>query len=139
MDSKTAMAGRYPAIVKSYDKTSRTCRISIPGVTERGDVLPLAEIEYPIGDKSVHPSYATELEITPNDMVWVSFINNDPRYPIITGYRNPEIGNDIDTRRYHHKNIQLVADTQIELKVGASTLVITASGITLNGSRIDLN
>ena len=65
------MPGRYPAIVKSYNQARRTCRIEIPGLTDGGDVLPEAEIEYPIGDKSRVGANETEIEITPGDTVWV--------------------------------------------------------------------
>lgn len=84
------MHGRYPAIVRTYDQARRTCRIDIPGLTDGGDTLPEAEIEYPIGDKSRSGAFATEIEILPGDTVWVAFIGGDPRYPIITGYRNPQ-------------------------------------------------
>ena len=35
--------GRYPAIVRGYDAGARMCRVEIPGLTDGGDVLPLAE------------------------------------------------------------------------------------------------
>lgn len=104
------MPGRYPAIVKTYNQARRTCRVEIPGLTDGGDVLPEAEIEYPIGDKSRSGKWETEIEILPGDTVWVSFIGGDPRYPIITGWRNPQSGNSVDWRRWHHKNIEHIAD-----------------------------
>lgn len=103
------LPGRYPAIVKTYDQASRMCRVDIPGITDGGDVFPLAEIEYAIGDKSRAGSYETEIEILAGDTVWVAFIGGDPRYPIITGWRNPQAGNSVDWRRWHHKNIELLA------------------------------
>ncbi len=113
------MPGRYPAIVKTYNQARRTCRVEIPGLTDGGDVLPEAEIEYPIGDKSRAGQYETEIEILAGDTVWVSFIGGDPRYPIITGYRNPQAGNSVDWRRWHHKNIEHIADQlMIELAGG---------------------
>ena len=112
------MHGRYPAIVKTYDQAKRTCRIEIPGLTDGGDVLPEAEIEYPIGDKSRKGQFETELEILPGDTVWVAFICGDPRYPVITGYRNPQTGNSADWRRYHHANIELLADKLMHFDAG---------------------
>lgn len=112
------MAGRYPAVVQSYNQSKRTCRISIPGMTDGGDVLPEAEIEYPIGDKSRSGANATELEITAGDTVWVAFIGGDPRYPIITGYRNPQAGNSADWRRIHHKNIEQLSDDMYHVQSG---------------------
>jgi hypothetical protein len=139
MNDYGVMAGRYPAIVKTYDQTRRTCRVEIPGLTEGADVLPDAEIEYPIGDKSRAGANQTEIEITPGDAVWVAFIGGDARYPIITGWRNPQAGNSVDWRRFHHKNIEMLADGTMRLAVGASEIVLTPSGIKMNAPRIDFN
>lgn len=133
------MPGRYPAIVASYDQGRRTCRVEIPGITDGGDVMPEAEIEYPIGDKSRSGANETEIEISAGDTVWVSFIGGDPRYPIITGYRNPQAGNSADWRRWHHTNIEFLADGTLRLAVGDSEIVLTQAGITFKAPRIDLN
>jgi len=133
------LPGRYPAVVRSYDQARRTCRIEIPGLTDGADVFPEAEIEYPIGDKSRSGANATELEISAGDTVWVSFIGGDPRYPVITGYRNPQSGNSANWRRWHHANIEMLADGTIRLAVGSSEIVMTGSGIKLKADRIDLN
>lgn len=133
------LPGRYPAIVRSYDRTKRTCRIEMPGITDGSDVLPEAEIEYPIGDKSAHGSFPTEIEILEGDTVWVSFIGGDSRYPVITGYRNPQSGNISDWRRIHHTNIEVLADGTLRLKVGSSEIVMTTDSIKLTAGRIDLN
>ena len=132
------MPGRYPAIVKTYNQARRTCRVEIPGLTDGGDVLPEAEIEYPIGDKSRAGTNTTEIEITPGDTVWVAFIGGDPRYPIITGYRNPQAGNSADWRRWHHANIELIADAEMRLVVGGTSVVITPSGITITTPSLDI-
>ena len=132
------MPGRYPAIVKTYSQARRTCRIEIPGLTDGGDVLPEAEIEYPIGDKSRAGTNTTEIEITPGDTVWVAFIGGDPRYPIITGYRNPQAGNSADWRRWHHANIELIADAEMRLVVGGTSVVITPAGITITTPSLDI-
>ena len=133
------LPGRYPAIVRSYDKARRTCRVEIPGLTDGADVMPEAEIEYAIGDKSAHSSYPTEIEILPGDTVWIAFIGGDPRYPIVTGYRNPQSGNTSDWRRIHHANIELLADGTMRLKVGSSEIVLTPDSIKMTAGRIDLN
>lgn len=132
------MPGRYPAIVKTYSQARRTCRVEIPGLTDGGDVLPEAEIEYPIGDKSRAGANTTEIEITPGDTVWVAFIGGDPRYPIITGYRNPQSGNSADWRRWHHANIELIADAEMRLVVGGTSVVITPAGITITTPSLDI-
>jgi len=133
------MPGRYPAIVRSYDQARRTCRIEIPGLTDGGDVLPEAEVEYPIGDKSRSGQFETEIEILPGDTVWIAFIGGDPRYPIITGWRNPQTGNSGDWRRWHHKNVEILADGTLRLAVGPSEIVMTPAGVTIRAPRIDLN
>ncbi|MCP5246537.1 MAG: hypothetical protein H6937_11570 [Burkholderiales bacterium] len=117
------MPGRYPAIVKSYDSARRTCRIEIPGLTDGGDVLPEAEIEYSIGDKSRDGTFATEIEILTGDTVWIAFIGGDERYPIITGYRNPQAGNSVDWRRWHHENIEMLANTLLNALSGSDTRI----------------
>ena len=125
------MPGRYPAIVKSYNQARRTCRIEIPGLTDGGDVLPEAEIEYSIGDKSRAGANETEIEITPGDTVWVAFIGGDPRYPIITGYRNPQAGNSADWRRWHHANMELLADALMNLIAQGDVLIKSGSHVTV--------
>ncbi len=101
-------------------------------------MLPEAEIEYPIGDKSRAGTNTTEIEITPGDTVWVAFIGGDPRYPIITGYRNPQSGNSADWRRWHHANIELIADAEMRLVVGGTSVVITPDGITITTPSLDI-
>lgn len=132
------MGGRYPAVIKSYDDEKRECRVSIEGITDGADVFPLAEIEYPIGDKS-RDRYPTEIEIFEGDLVWVSFIRGDPRYPIITGWRNPSVDNSVGTRRWHHENVEVLAETKILLKVGNSQIIMTRNNIKIISDRIDLN
>lgn len=124
------MQGRYPAIVRSYDQARRTCRVEIPGLTDGTDTFSKAEIEYPVGDKAAHGQYPTEIEILPGDTVWIAFIGGDPRYPIITGYRNPQAGNSVDWRRYHHKNYELICDRIIRLLVGNSVFQLNPDTIT---------
>ncbi len=133
------MPGRYPAIVKTYSQARRTCRVEIPGLTDGGDVLPEAEIEYPIGDKSRDGTNTTEIEITPGDTVWVAFIGGDPRYPIITGYRNPQAGNSADWRRWHHANMELLADTLMKLIAGGDVLIKSGTHVTVQAPSITLD
>lgn len=141
------MVGKFPAIVKTYDQARRTCRVEIPAINTGGDVFPEAEIEYSIGDKSRSGIWETEIEILEGDTVWVEFIGGDPRYPIITGWRNPQTGNSKDWRRWHHKNINLEAEKEIiieahekiTIKVGGSTIIIKPDSIALKSARIDFN
>ncbi|SFL23893.1 hypothetical protein SAMN05216302_104610 [Nitrosomonas aestuarii] len=136
MSEYGCMPGRYPAIVRSYNQQRRTCRVEIPGLTEGGDVLPEAEIEYSIGDKSRSGDYETEIEILPGDTVWIAFIGGDARYPIITGCRNPQAGNSVDWRRFHHKNMELLADELMLLIAQSDILIKSSSKITLEAPEV---
>lgn len=149
----TQLIGPHPAIVASYDKSSRTCRVQIPGVTDGGKALPEAEILYPLGDKSKpvgdankNGGKATEIEILKGDPVWVEFIRGDPRYPLITGHRCPRVGNTFDTRRINHKKIELVAETKLRIVVGDDTFIearpdqieITTPKLIINGEVVQM-
>ena len=125
------LPGRYPATVRGYDAAARMCRVEIPGLTDGGDVLPLAEIEYSLGDKSRAGANATEVEITAGDTVWVAFIGGDARYPIITGYRNPQAGNSTGWRRWHHANMELLADALMNLIAQGDVLIKSGSHVTV--------
>lgn len=133
------MPGRYPAIVRSYNQARRTCRVEIPGLTDGGDVLPEAELEYPIGDKSRAGDFTTEIEVLPGDTVWVAFIGGDPRYPIITGYRNPQAGNSADWRRWHHANMELLADTLMRLIAGGDVLIKSDTHVTVQAPQVTVD
>lgn len=130
------LAGKWPAVIARYDADTRTCAITIPGQTDGAEGELIAEIEYPIGDKSRHATM-TEIEILPGDPVWVEFIQGDPRFPLITGWRNPVIGNSKDWRRWHHANIELLADKQMRLIAGESILLqVGGTSITLTAGEI---
>lgn len=150
--------GRWPAIVREYDPETRLCRIEIPGITDGADPLPNAEIEYPIGDRSRKskeeeegsarpgaplagggagaPTTLTEIEILPGDAVWVAFIGGDPRYPLITGYRNARVENDTDWRRWHHANVEVIADAQLNLLSSGSLLADAAGTAHVNAGSV---
>ncbi|MGL5948129.1 MAG: hypothetical protein ACRCYV_03585 [Aeromonas sp.] len=137
--------GKWPAVVASYDGASRTCEITLPAHADNARLL--AEIAYPIGDKSRHATMS-EIEILPGDLVWVEFIQGDPRFPLITGWRNPTQGNDTGWRRWHQANIELNADALLQLNAGGAasitasdsiTLTVGASTITITGGEISLS
>lgn len=134
--------GKYPAFVESYDQTTRQVRVSIPGITDGKDVFPLAEIGYPVGDKSrtVEGQHATEIEILAGDHVWVEFIGGDERYPLITHYRNPNApsSNSINWRRWHHANIEMTADGTLKLNANIIELNATTT-ITTNADTATIN
>ncbi|PAU79237.1 MULTISPECIES: hypothetical protein [Halomonas] len=154
MSGSGLLAGKWPAVVDSYEADTRTCVVSIPGITDGAETGLVAEIEYPVGDKSRHETM-TEIEILPGDLVWVEFIQGDPRFPLITGWRNPTTGNSAGWRRWHHANMQLLTDSEmrlhsgglvhvsagdsITLQVGGSTITLTPDDITQLSSMINLN
>lgn len=94
------LVGKWPAIVAEWDRERRECRVEIPGLTDGAEVLPLAEIAYPIGDKSEH----TEIWIEVGDRVWVEFMRGDARYPVLTHFRPKQVGNQQLWRRFEHEN-----------------------------------
>ena len=121
------MTGRYPAVVTEYLPDTRQARVSIPGVTDGGKVMPMAEIEYPVGSRS-KGEHATEIEILTNDTVWIEFIGGDSRYPLITGFRNPNAGVDTQWRRIHQANIELTADNALKIIASDGKTSVTMSG-----------
>ena len=127
------LAGKYPAVVQSYDGAARTCVVSIPGVTDGSDTGLSAEIEYPIGDKS-RDGHQTEIEILPGDMVWVEFIQGDPRAPLITGYRNPGRGNDTGFRRWHHANVEVLGDSLVVVNAGQDLRIRGGADVQVDAS-----
>jgi hypothetical protein len=141
----------YPAFVRAVDRNRREIRVEIPPLTDGASIWPLAEINYPIGDDSKD----TEIRIVEGLPVNVSFHNGDPRYPVIMGYRNPHVGNEVGWRRFNHDNIEanaddvinlnagqtinLTAGTSIVLTVGGSTVTITPSTVEVKSGTIKLN
>lgn len=130
MSNVELLPGRYPGVIESVDYDLRQVRISVPGMTTSAENWLLAEVEYPLGSRS-SGQYPTEIEILPGDKVWLAFIGGDSRYPIVTGYRNPNAGNNLGWRRWHHANIELLADETLR--------IITTDGkhcVELNGDGI---
>lgn len=136
--SHGVIAGKLPAVVASYDQKRRECRVHIPGLTDGTGPGISAEIEYPIGDKSKDSEFCTEIQINKGDHVWVEFEGGDSRYPIITGYRNPRAGNGTNWRRFHHKNIELIGEDMIRVRVGRTVMEITDAGFRLSTPSVDI-
>lgn len=130
---------RWPAVVTLYSAQPRQCEVSIPGITDGGSLV--AEIEQSLGDRSEH----TEIRIKTGDRVWVDFLANDPRYPIITGFRAKNTGNMIGTRHWEHENFTFIADQTVLIKAGQSVrveagalieLVVAGSTLKIDASTI---
>lgn len=127
------MPSKWPGIIAEVDRERREIRVSIPPFTDGASELPIAEIEYPIGDDSQN----TEIRMVVGRPVWISFIADDPRRPIITGFRNPNTGNVVGMRRWNHDNFEINADKvftvnageKIALVVGGTSIVLTAESI----------
>lgn len=113
-----------PGFVDSYDAATRLCRVRVPGLTDGAEVLPQAMLCYPIGDKSE----VTDIRIAAGDRVWLDFVNGDPRFPIIVGFRPKETDNAINWRRLQHANIELTADTDLHVFATGGKVWINAGG-----------
>ena len=127
------MPSKWPAIIAEVDRERREVRVSIPPLTDGASELPIAEIEYPIGDDSLN----TEIRMVVGRPVWVSFIAGDQRRPIITGFRNPNTGNVVGMRRWNHDNFEINADQVLTINAGAAiNLVVGGTSIKLTGAEI---
>lgn len=123
---------RWPAVIRSYDADARQCLVSIPGITDGGDLL--AEIEQDLGDRSED----TEIRINEGDRVWVDFIADDTRHPIITGFRAKNRENMKGTRHWEHENLTMNADSTIALE-GKDSVTVKGKSIRLEaGDTIEL-
>lgn len=128
------MPSYTPGFVESVNRETRRCRVRFPG-TEGAEKLPEADVLYPLGDKSEH----TEIRILPGDRVWLDFVNGDPRFPIILGFRPKETDNAMEWRRWHHDNIELTADTDfIVTATGGSVLIEAGTVVTIRAPAIHL-
>ncbi len=134
---------RVPAFIQTVDRARREIRVRIPGQTDGTTVYPLAEIEYPVGDRSID----TEIRLVPGASIWIDYINNDPRYPIITGFRTPHVGNVVGWRRWSMDNFESTADnqylvhagTKIQLNVGETEIIIEDGKVTINAETYEVN
>lgn len=124
------MNGLYPATIESYDAASKTCKVTMDGVTSGTSGLLTAEIGYPIGDKSPH----TDIKIFGGELVWIMFEAGDMRHPIITHFRNKRTGNEMDWRKFHHDNIGMSADDTLIIK--AKSIVFESDSFTHNSVNV---
>lgn len=109
-----------PGFVVSFDQSTKLARVRFPGSGDGEN--PIAMLCYPIGDKSEH----TDIRILAGDRVWLDFVNGDPRFPIIIGYRPKETDNAVDWRRMHHRNMAFTADVDMRIEATDGTVLIKA-------------
>lgn len=144
-------SNKHPGFIRLVDRDRREVRVEIPPFTDGASELPIAEIEYPIGDDSLN----TEIRLVEGRPVWIEFIAGDPRRPLITGFRNPNTGNVVGMRRWNHdafesnadtnytvnagENVTINAGATIKLVVGGSTFTVTADTIAALAGTIKLN
>lgn len=113
-------SNKHPGFIRKVDRDRREVRVEIPPFTDGASELPLAEIEYPIGDDSQN----TEIRLVEGRGVWIEFIAGDPRRPLITGYRNPNTGNVVGMRRWNHDSFEINADETFTINAGAKIALI---------------
>lgn len=118
------MSNYTPGFVAEYDPERRLARVRIPGLTDGSRELPEAMLSYPIGDRSEF----TEIALQQGDRVWLDFVNGDPRFPIITGFRPKETDNAVDWRRWRAANIELIADVDVRVVATGGKVFVSAGG-----------
>lgn len=125
METVESIPGLWPGVVESYDGDARTCRVSVPGITDGSATLLEAVFNNPLGDRGDDDDAKshTEIHIKAKDPVWLMFECGDPRFPIIMGFRTKRAGNPTNWRRWRHANIELTADNK---------LIINASDVEWN-------
>lgn len=126
-------SNKHPGFIRQVDRDRREVRVEIPPFTDGASELPIAEIEYPIGDDSRD----TEIRLVEGREVWIEFIAGDPRRPLITGFRNPNKGNVVGMRRWNHDNFEINADQVFTVNAGAKiALVVGGASITITPESI---
>lgn len=120
-------SNKHPGFIRKVDRDRREVRVEIPPFTDGASELPIAEIEYPIGDDSQN----TEIRLVEGRGVWIEFIAGDPRRPLITGYRNPNTGNVVGMRRWNHDNFETNADANYTVNAGENVTISAGAKITL--------
>lgn len=136
------MLGMWPGVIREVDRERRQIRVSIEGLTDGAEKLLLAETLSALGDKSEN----TEIRLLPNDRVWLAFREGDTRFPIIMGYRNKNVGNEVGTRRLAHDNFETTADenfdvisgSRIRLKVGDTVAELTPDSVTITTTTLNV-
>ncbi|QHJ83134.1 MAG: hypothetical protein [Bacteriophage sp.] len=113
------------ATILSYDSASRTAQVHIHGLTDGSSSGLTATFAFPVGQDDRD----TELKIIGNGSgnpdVFVFFENGEHESPVIAFFSSHGSGNVQDVRRIRQKNIELLAENDINIK--ATTVNITAN------------
>lgn len=118
------MSNYTPGFVAEYDAEKRLARVRIPGLTDGTRELPEAMLCYPLGDRSEF----TEVALQAGDRVWLDFVNGDPRFPIITGFRAKETDNAVDWRRWRAANVEIIGDVDVRVVATDGKVFVSAGG-----------
>lgn len=124
----------HPAKLVSYDKTNRSAKVAIAGLTDGVSEGITAMLAYPIGDDDLD----TERELLAGADVWVFFEQGDTSMPVIAFYRRHGQGRAaVDVRRIRQENIELLA--RASMKISAKDFVsIDAKTINITG-KVNIN
>ncbi|MFJ3685550.1 hypothetical protein [Pseudomonas sp. NPDC090208] len=122
-----------PGFIGKVDRDRREVRVSFPPHTDGASELPIAELNYPLGDHSPN----TEIRLVEGTPIWLDFRGGDPRYPIIIGQRAINEGNEVGTRRWNHDNFELNADKNFTINAGESiNLIVDGTSFRLTAAAI---
>lgn len=132
-----------PAFVDSWD--GKTLRVFIEGYTDGADIGMKAEILFGFSDR---PDY-TGFRIEKGDPVWVVFNNDDPNQPMVVGFRHFNTGENKDTRRWRHINIETHAsehclntsknhDITVEKQIHIQASTIKLTGQVIIDGNVDI-
>lgn len=147
----------YPAIIREYNRPTRQCRIEIPGMTDGAEVFPLAECLQPLGDRTEDNEirlkvgdrvYVQFLNGDPRHPLIVGFraknasnnigrrhLEQDNIHTISDETQLHEAGTSYTTTAGTSQShtaettFLIEAGTEIKLKVGGTTLTLTAGAI----------
>lgn len=116
----------YRAKILSYNAQNRTANVHIIGLTDGAEDGLTATFAYAVGDDDRD----TELKIVAGNDCYVFFESNDPARPVIAFYASHGTGALTDIRRIQQKNIELLAQSGINIEAPAIAL---KGNVTLDG------
>ncbi|SDB86976.1 hypothetical protein [Acinetobacter boissieri] len=99
------------AKILSYNPIDRTAQVHIFGLTDGVESGLTATFAYPVGDDDRD----TERQIIEGNDVYIFFDGGDQARPVIAFYSSHGQGNVQDVRRIRQKNIELLADRNINI------------------------